>query len=196
MKLIYLIFQTFSLFSSFMVVNLSNSIYSVLFLILSFVNLSGILFLFGVDFLTFIFLIVYIGAIAILFLFVIMMLNVKLEHNKIIFKIGGPIISLILGVLIYQFIIYQNIYIELDLFNENYLIWLIQYYYLNNIEILGLILYTNYIFLFLVSSLILLIAMIGSIVMTIYQKKNIFKQEILFQTNKQLVDSIKFIKIR
>jgi len=181
------------LFGSGAFVSLSKtSIESVLFLILTFCNAAAILFLLNVEFLGLIFIIIYVGAIAVLFLFVIMMLNVKTEEQNIfsskdadlqktltkfiilnIFLIlSASSVYLFLGnvFLENEFYIFQGLYNNIFNFDS-----------LNNIDILGQVLYNYFLVCFLLAGLILLIALIGAIVLTLrfntFQKKqHVFRQ--------------------
>lgn len=181
-----------------MVISLKNPVHSVLFLILTFCNIIFLLLLLGAEFFSFILLIVYVGAIAVLFLFVIMMLNIKSKSQKINFIFLIPTILIL-------FIFFNNNFYGLiknfDLLvlfeNKNYFIsWLNENYNLKNIEVIGQVLYTDYFFLFLISSLVLLVAMIGVIVLTMHQKTNLKKQKIEFQIIKDINSSLKFLNLR
>lgn len=88
---LYFLFSSFALLASLMVISLSNAVHSVLFLILVFCNIAGLLLLLGAEFLSFMLLIVYVGAIAVLFLFVVMMLNIKKTSTTLSFFSIGPI---------------------------------------------------------------------------------------------------------
>jgi len=181
------------LFGSGAFVSLSKtSIESVLFLILTFCNAAAILFLLNVEFLGLIFIIIYVGAIAVLFLFVIMMLNVKTEEQNIFSSKDADLqktltkfiilnIFLILSASsVYLFL--GNIFLE----NEFYIFQglynnIFNFDSLNNIDILGQVLYNYFLVCFLLAGLILLIALIGAIVLTLrfntFQKKqHVFRQ--------------------
>lgn len=197
-QFLFYIFFFFSVLSSLMVISLKNPVHSVLFLILTFCNIIFLLLLLGAEFFSFILLIVYVGAIAVLFLFVIMMLNIKSRTQKINFIFLIPAILIL-------FIFFNNNFYELiknfDLLvlfpNKNYFIfWLNENYNLKNIEVIGQVLYTDYFLLFLISSLVLLVAMIGVIVLTMHQKTNLKKQKIEFQIIKDINSSLKFLNLR
>ena len=197
--IIFSLFSSFALISAIMVIGLSNAIHSILFLVLLFCNIIGILLLLGAEFLSLIFLIVYVGAIAVLFLFVIMMLNIKVNNYSLTkYKIILPLGSLITIVLVFQFLITINsIFIPFkDNFSEKWIIWANEYSFYTNIEVLGFILYTKYGFLFLLCSFILLIAMIGTIVLTMHQRIKTKKQNINIQLFRQSKESIKFTNLR
>jgi len=189
--------------SALLVIFSENSVYSVLFLILTFCNIILVLLLFGAEFLAFLLLIVYVGAIAVLFLFVVMMLNIKISKNfQLNFFVLYSLPILILTIFLF-FDYFWNFYLFFDILKPleiklQFTNWINQLFLSNNLETIGTILYSDYSFLFLVSSLILLIAMIGVIILTVHQK-TIFllkKQNINFQLTQNSKNLIKFIKIR
>nr|YP_009317585.1 NADH dehydrogenase subunit 6 [Pterocladiella media]AOX49037.1 NADH dehydrogenase subunit 6 [Pterocladiella media] len=191
-------FSSFALLSALMVITLANAVHSVLFLILVFCNIVGLLLLFGAEFLSFMFLIVYVGAIAVLFLFVVMMLNVKIS------SINLNLISLIpLGVLITFLFAYQlnlainEFHIVKTYFNQPKTVsWINEIDNISNIKAIGQVLYTDYSFLFLLSGLILLVAMIGTIILTMHQRIDVKKQKIEYQLIRNPSGVIKFIELR
>lgn len=197
-KFLFYIFFYFSILSSLMVISLTNPVHSVLFLILTFCNIIFLLLLLGAEFFSFLLLIVYVGAIAVLFLFVIMMLNIKLKTQKINFIFLIPIVIVLFFFLNNNFYELVKNFDLLILFSNkiNLVLWLNENYYLKNIEVIGYILYTDYFILFLISSLILLVAMIGVIVLTMHQKINLKKQKIEFQLMKNSNFSLKFLNLR
>ena len=197
--IIFSLFSSFALISAIMVISLSNAVHSILFLIFLFCNVIGLLLLLGAEFLSLIFLVVYVGAIAVLFLFVIMMLNVKISNYFVMkYKIILPLGGLIIMILIFQFLITINgIFVPFkNNFFREWIIWAAECNFYTNIEILGSVLYTKYGFLFLLCSFILLVAMIGTIVLTMHQRIKIKKQDINFQLFRQSKKSIKFIDLR
>ena len=193
---LFIIFSAFCLTSSIFVIWTKNPIFSVLFLIFSFFNVSALLFLFNFEFLPIAFLVVYVGAVAVLFLFVLMMLNIKLaellENYYNIVPVG----------LIFGFIfIYQLLFLlrfEFELFDnlDKYSVFFLSdfsnistiktnFYNLNyaftNIKLLGFALFSNYLYHFLISGLVLLLAMIAAIVLTLQKNfvnktQNVYKQ--------------------
>lgn len=185
--LLFSIFSSIALVSGVMVIRAKNPVHSVLFLILVFCNTSGLLVLLGLDFFAMILLVVYVGAIAVLFLFVVMMLNIKvaeMHENVLRYLPVGGIIGLLF--LLEIFLIVDNDYIPiLPTSSTNYLTYTAyagQIQSWTNISSVGNLLYTTYFFLFLVSSLILLVAMIGAIVLTLH-KTNLVKRQDVFQQN-------------
>ena len=159
--------------SSFLVITVKNPVHSVLFLVLVFLEVVFLLLTLEIEFLSLIFIVIYVGAIAILFLFVVMMLDLKvlrLPTNYLrYFSIGGIIGLFFLFILI--FFIKESIFLS-SLSNEliystNYKNWIINYDNLNNLKCIGQFLYTDYFIYFLMSGFLLLIGMIGPIVLTL-----------------------------
>ena len=189
--LLFYIFSSIAIVSGIMVISSRNPMHSVLFLVLVFCNAAGLLILLEVEFLAMLFLVVYVGAIAVLFLFVVMMLNIRVtELNESVLRyipIGGlilliflfEILSVINGDLVPFFssklFLFEsdNIILNQDL---NTVFWTNQIDPTSNIEALGIVLYTYYVYAFIVASLILLVAMIGAILLTMRKRTNGRKQ--------------------
>lgn len=145
----------------------STPINSVLFLILTFCNAAGILFIFSAEFLGLILIIVYVGAVAVLFLFVIMMIDVKIQHKseKSIIRLffeQNLIITLLLILISFEFLNSTNILFSLESFDS-----LFSLESLNNIDLLGQVLYNYYLVCVLIAGFILLVALVGAIVLTL-----------------------------
>lgn len=197
---LFYLFSSFALVSAIMVISLANAVHSVLFLIVVFCNVTGILILLGIEFLAFLLLIVYVGAIAVLFLFVVMMLNIKAKSSKIDI---WPLLILFLlftFIFIYQFLV--SISINFEQYNDandlTYLwtSWFNKNFTLTNTEIIGNVLYTNYSLVFIMSGFILLIAMIGTIVLTMHQKSDKKKQIITIQLLRNSLGVVKFVQLK
>lgn len=199
--ILFSIFSSIALVSSIMVIRAKNPVHSVLFLILVFCNSSALLVLLGLDFYAMILLVVYVGAIAVLFLFVVMMLNIKtaeIHENVLRYLPVGGIIGLIF--LLEIFLIVDNDYLPLldpAMRNMNVLTYTayaskIQSW--TNIESVGNLLYTTYFILFLVSSLILLVAMIGAIVLTMHKTAKVKRQDVFQQNTINYQTTIKKIR--
>nr|AHX02478.1 NADH dehydrogenase subunit 6 [Riquetophycus sp. HSY-2014a] len=195
---LFYLFSIFALISSLMVIGLSNAVHSVLFLILVFFNVAGLLLLFGAEFFAFMLLIVYVGAIAVLFLFVVMMLNIKINSTKISKFSILPIGILVFSILFNQFItsIYEFDLLKFQIKNFNFISWASENDNLSNIEVVGQVLYTYYSLLFLICGFILLVAMIGAIVLTMHQRVDVRKQKIEIQLARTSGNVIKFITLR
>jgi len=180
---IFNIYAILIVLSSLMVIASINPIHSVLFLILVFFNASALLVLLEVEFLAMIFLIIYVGAIAVLFLFVVMMLNIKIIISNVnILKylpIGG-VIAFIFLIEIALFLNYDLVVVS-DGLGIEYVEWIKQLGHVTNLESIGRLMYTYYYDLFLISGFILLVAMNGAIVLTLHintevKRQNIFNQ--------------------
>lgn len=181
--------------SSLLVILSENAVYSVLFLILTFCNIVFLLLLIGAEFFSFLLLIVYVGAIAVLFLFVVMMLNLK-KSDFFKFSNLAYFFPLIFLSLLFFFDLFKNINIFFDVLKNvktplSFTNWLLELNNQSNMQAIGNVLYTDFCLLFLISSLILLVSMIGVIVLTIHQKTNyiVKKQNI----NNQLIRNSKLV---
>lgn len=185
--LLFYVFSFFALISSIFVIISKNPVHSVFFLILVFCFSTGILLLLNVEFLGIIFIIVYVGAIAVLFLFVVMMLNIRLlDLNENVIKylpIAGVVGSIFFIELFY---IFKKDFVVIKLNTNSFELnnWLVNLNSVNNIESLGEILYTYYVYYFILGGIILLVAMIGSIVLTLYHNINVKRQLVYKQVGR------------
>ena len=191
MNFFFILFSTVTILSSLAVISSRNPVHSVLFLILAFVNSAGIFVLAGAEFLAMILLIVYVGAVAVLFLFVVMMLNVGLDEIKIQAKkyliSGGLVGGILLLELIFSFSNLDNIYKRSDaLFDDEDI---------TNTHAIGKVLYTDYFFMFQISGCILLVAMIGAIVLTLRKREGVRRQNISEQLKRNKENSIEIIRV-
>ncbi len=194
MKFLHSILCLLLFLSGLMVAFSANPVESVLFLILTFFNAGAILIMFNAEFLGLIFIIVYVGAIAVLFLFVIMMLNVKIHENifsKLFNKnFRNTIIALffvyLVSVVLFVYLksIFHSQNLPLDMNNAALLIDS-----LNNIDVLGQVLYNYYLVCFLVAGLILLVALVGAIILTL-RFNNVHKSQL---TSRQLSRTDNFL---
>ncbi|MDC0248092.1 NADH-quinone oxidoreductase subunit J [Pelagibacteraceae bacterium] len=196
-SLFFYFFSTIAVIAAVMVTISRNTVYSVFFLILDFVSISILFIMIGAEFLGMIMLIVYVGAVAVLFLFVVMMLNVgektnQQENKKTFFN--NISVGSIVGIIIFLELLvviggwkYKNTYISLS--NENTII------NLSNTHQLGKVLYTDYIYLFQISGMILLIGMIGAIILTFNKKENIKRQNYFDQIKRDRESSIKIVDV-
>ena len=188
---LFYILSGIALISSIMVISARNPVHSVLFLILAFFNAAGLLILMEMEFLSLIFIVVYVGAIAVLFLFVVMMLNVKIsevEDEVLQYLPVGGTIGLIFLFLIF-FIIEGDFVSFNGQANSIYLDWFQQVDVVSNIETLGQVLYTDYLVYFLLAGVILLIAMVGAIVLTMSTRTSLRRQLIFQQVSRDFDNS-------
>jgi NADH-quinone oxidoreductase subunit J len=194
-------FYTFSLiaiFSAIMVVASKNTVHSVFFLILDFISISCLFIMIGAEFLGMIMLIVYVGAVAVLFLFVVMMLNVAQQKNQW-FESTSDNTHIPIGLLISVVIFFELVIVvggwkyKPDLLlsvsveiNQN----------ITNTHSIGNILYTDYIHLFQLSGMILLVAMIGAIVLTYRKRSGIKRQSYLSQISREKSEGVSLVDVK
>jgi len=193
--LFFYFFSTVSVLSAIMVVLSRNTVYSVFFLILVFVSISILFIMIGAEFLGMIMLIVYVGAVAVLFLFVVMMLNVTEQITKSSVKkslINNISVGSIVGVIIFLELLlviggwkHKDNFTPLSNLDSNF----------NNTQALGNILYTEYIYLFQISGMILLVAMVGAITLTFTKRQNIKRQDYLTQINREKSSAVSLIDV-
>ena len=175
----FYIFSAVTIGSGFMVIAARNPVHSVLFLILAFVNAAGLFMLLGAEFLAMILVVVYVGAVAVLFLFVVMMLDVDFAELRQGFLQYLPIGALVGVILLAELlIVLGGWYFAPDGDDRRRFAPVTT---LTNTAALGDILYTRYIFLFQVAGLVLLVAMIGAIVLTLRHKAGVKRQSIAAQ---------------
>ena len=204
MTFLLVTFSILLLVSSFFVISSRNPVHSVMFLVLVFLSAAGLLFCLEVEFLALSFIIVYVGAIAILFLFVVMMLDIKIGDNSLgSFSYGllglslsfivsiGIILPLFEGVSVYPYpetSFFDNIKLFLNVGASNtehtYVSWLNQIDFITNLESIGQILYTYYFVFFLMSGFILFVAMTGALMLTLTLKKSVKKQIVYKQLSR------------
>ena len=194
-SLFFYFFSTIAVFSSLMVIVSRNTVYSVFFLILVFVSVSVLFIMIGAEFLGMIMLIVYVGAVAVLFLFVVMMLNVTEKNAKKSIRkgfINNISIGSIVGAIIFLELIvviggwkYKSSFIPLSETKIS----------ITNTHALGNILYTDYIHLFQISGMILLVAMIGAITLTFKKRDNVKKQNYFEQIKREKSSSISLVEV-
>jgi NADH-quinone oxidoreductase subunit J len=177
-----------------MVVVSRNPIYSVLFLVLVFCNVAGLVILLGAEFLAFVFIVVYVGAIAVLFLFVVMMINFKMVEVSGTLMSYLPLSAYIIGIIAIELylILSSEVFLGTAFVSYTYVDWVDVFFAKSNIESLGLVLYTHYVLLFFLSAVILLVAMIGSIVLTLLNRTNMKRQDIYEQVVRSAVLVRKF----
>ena len=187
-SLFFYFFSTIAVFSALMVTISKNTVYSVFFLILVFVSTSVLFIMIGAEFLGMIMLIVYVGAVAVLFLFVVMMLNVSLAEVKKGFSTHLPIGLLVSLIVFLEILVviggwkYKSDLVTTSSIVSNQKI--------TNTEAIGNLLYTDYIYLFQISGMILLVAMVGAIVLTFRKRKGIKRQNVFDQISKERADSV------
>ena len=183
-QLTFYIFSFVMLLSSLMVISTKNPVYSVLFLILAFLNAAGIFVILHAEFLAMILIIVYVGAVAVLFLFVVMMLDIKTTIEKSNILQYMPI-GLFVGFVFIAELVIVLINTKLELSNMQILSNpLNKFAELSNTKAIGSVLYTDYILHFQLAGVILLVAMIGSIVLTLRERTGVKRQSVVEQLSR------------
>jgi NADH-quinone oxidoreductase subunit J len=177
--LFFYLFAGVCVASAAMVISSRNPVHSVLFLILAFVNASGLFILLGAEFLAMILVVVYVGAVAVLFLFVIMMLDVDFAELREGFLEYLPFGLLIGGIFLLELLLVVGGWIINPTVTKSITAAIPAN--VSNTEALGLVLYTHYVYFFQVAGLVLLVAMIGAIVLTLRHKVNVKRQDINVQ---------------
>jgi len=193
----FYIFSIIAVISAILVTVSKNTVHSVFFLILDFISISCLFIMIGAEFLGMIMLIVYVGAVAVLFLFVVMMLNVAQQKNQwfISAESSGHIpIGLIISTIIFfeLIIVIGGWKYKPDLFNSNSSNTANE---ISNTHSLGQVLYTDYIHIFQISGMILLIAMVGSIVLTFRKREGVKTQSYIKQISRERSEGVEVLKI-
>ena len=193
-------FYTFSLIaivSAIMVTASKNTVHSVFFLILDFISISCLFIMIGAEFLGMIMLIVYVGAVAVLFLFVVMMLNVAQQKNQW-FASQDSSKHIPVGLIISTLIFVEIIIViggwkyKPEIFDINNSLTQIS---VSNTHSLGQILYTDYIHVFQISGMILLVAMIGAIVLTFRQRAGVKRQSYIKQISRERSQGVEVLEV-
>ena len=193
-------FYTFSFIavvSAIMVTVSKNTVHSVFFLILDFISISCLFIMIGAEFLGMIMLIVYVGAVAVLFLFVVMMLNVAQQKNQW-FASEENSKHIPVGLIISTIIFFELIIViggwkyKPDLFDLNNSMDNLN---VSNTHSIGQILYTDYIHVFQISGMILLVAMIGAIVLTFRKREGVKKQSYIKQISRERSDGVEVLDV-
>jgi NADH-quinone oxidoreductase subunit J len=191
--LFFYLFAIFCVGAAFMVIAARNPVHAVLFLILAFFNAAGLFVLLGAEFLAMILVVVYVGAVLVLFLFVVMMLDVDFAALKAGFLRYLPIGATVGLLLLVELILIAGAWITapgavaqapMPSASE-----------IGNTEAIGLILYTRYVYLFEVAGLILLVAMIGAIVLTLHHKRDVRRQHVVEQVSRTRAASVELVEV-
>lgn len=192
--LFFYLFAGLCVASAFMVIAAKNPVHSVLYLILAFVNASGLFVMMGAEFLAMILIVVYVGAVAVLFLFVVMMLDVDFAELKQGALQYLPIGLLIGGIFLAELVLIVGAWaigpavpaaITAPIPTN-----------IPNTEALGLVLYTRYVYFFEAAGMILLVAMVGAIVLTLRHKERVRRQSIPAQNARTPATAIEVVKVK
>ena len=190
----FYVFSAIAVASAVMVVSARNPVHAVLFLILVFFNAAGLFMLAGAEFLALILIVVYVGAVAVLFLFVVMMLDVDFASLRTgilqyapIGAVVGIVLLLELLLVAGSFVVSPEIAASSGLpINDA----------VDNTRALGQVLYTRYVFLFQGAGAVLLVAMIGAIVLTLRHKPNVKRQDPVVQVGRKVSETLEVVKVK
>ena len=195
----FYVFSTIAIVSAIMVTASKNTVHSVFFLVLDFISVSCLFIMIGAEFLGMIMLIVYVGAVAVFFLYVVMMLNVAQQKNQWFLSSQSSRhipIGLIIGIIIFFELIiviggwkYKPELIEKTNSTSSF-------EGISNTHSLGQILYTDYIHVFQISGMVLLVAMIGAIVLTFRQREGVKKQSYIKQISRERSEGVKVLEVQ
>tara|TARA_B100001939_G_scaffold205119_1_gene176519 strand:- start:824 stop:1444 length:621 start_codon:yes stop_codon:yes gene_type:complete len=187
-SLFFYIFAGVTCLAGLMVISSRNPVHSVLFLILAFFNSAGLFVLLGAEFLAMLLVVVYVGAVAVLFLFVVMMLDINFAELREGFQrympLGLGVGGILLTEILFVFFNREEMPENVNLVSE-----------VSNTRALGRVLYTDYIYLFQVAGLLLLVAMIGAITLTLRRRENVRKQLISAQNDRTREETIQVVKV-
>ena len=196
--LFFYFFSTIAVISAIMVTASKNTVHSVFFLILDFISISCLFIMIGAEFLGMIMLIVYVGAVAVLFLFVVMMLNVAQQKNQW-FASKDSSKHIPVGLIISTLIFFEIIIViggwkyKPEIFDINNSF---AQNSISNTHSLGQILYTDYIHVFQISGMILLVAMVGAIVLTFRQRSGVKKQSYIKQISRERAEGVEVLEVQ
>jgi NADH-quinone oxidoreductase subunit J len=192
----FYLFASVCVGSAVMVITARNPVHSVLYLILAFVNASGLFVLMGAEFLAMILVVVYVGAVAVLFLFVVMMLDVDFVALKRGVLQYLPIGLLIGAIFLAELVLVVGGWTIAPELSQAITAPIPPIASTGNTEALGQVLYTRYIYFFQAAGLVLLVAMIGAIVLTLRHKPNVKRQNISEQVARTKATAIEVVKVR
>ncbi|MDE0406949.1 MAG: NADH-quinone oxidoreductase subunit J [Alphaproteobacteria bacterium] len=191
--LAFYVFAAVATAAGVMVISSRNPVHSVLFLILAFFNAAGLFVLLGAEFLAMLLVVVYVGAVAVLFLFVVMMLDINFAELREGFLQYLPVGAVVGAVLLAELALVGGSWVlsegagktPLPVPDEK----------MTNTHALGHVLYTDYIYLFQAAGLVLLVAMIGAIVLTHRRRTGVHRQRIATQLDRRREDTIEVVKV-
>lgn len=186
--LFFYLFAGVMLASGLMVVVSRNPVYSVLFLILAFFNAAGLFVLIGAEFLAMLLVVVYVGAVAVLFLFVVMMLDINFSEMRAGFQKYLPLGLVVGGILVFELVaaMYGDVFSGATLPEAMDI---------SNTRALGNVIYTKYMYLFQVAGLILLVAMIGAISLTMRKREGVRRQSIAAQNLRSRAETVEVVSV-
>jgi NADH-quinone oxidoreductase subunit J len=193
--LFFYLFSAVCIASAVMVIASKNPVHSVLFLILAFVNAAGLFLLLGAEFLAMILIVVYVGAVAVLFLFVVMMLDVDFAELRQGFLQYLPVGALVGCIFLAELLLVVGAWAIGPNVAQSITAPIPPLTAMTNTEALGLVLYTRYVYFFQAAGLVLLVAMVGAIVLTLRHKPNVKRQSISAQVGRTRAQSVEVVKV-
>jgi NADH-quinone oxidoreductase subunit J len=193
--LAFYLFAAITLAAGVMVISARNPVHSVLFLILAFFNSAGLFVLMGAEFLAMILVVVYVGAVAVLFLFVVMMLDINFVELRQGFLQYLPVGALIGLVLLVELLLVLGAWVAAPEATTVAQVPILPLDQVSNTRALGEVLYTKYVYLFQAAGLVLLVAMIGAIVLTLRQREGVRRQSISKQVSLRREEAIEVKKV-
>ena len=195
-SLAFYLFASITVVAAVMVISSRNPVHSVLFLILAFFNSAGLFVILGAEFLAMILVVVYVGAVAVLFMFVVMMLDINFTELRQGFLQYLPIGALVGVILVMELaMVLGGMAISPDL-AQNFASPTPKPEVISNTVALGRILYTDYIYFFQSAGMILLVSMIGAIVLTHRTRDGVRKQKIYQQVERRPEDTVEVVKVK
>jgi len=177
----FYLFAFVTIASGVMVISVRNPVHAVLFLILAFFNAAGLFILLAAEFIAMILIIVYVGAVAVLFLFVVMMLDVDFAELRAGFAKYLPVGGLIGGILLAQLLLVMSAWSVAPEGALQITERIPAAEAVTNAEAIGRVLYTKYIFFFQMAGMVLLVAMVGAIVLTLRHREGVKRQDVAEQ---------------
>ena len=193
-NILFYIFSSVLVLSALAVITVKNPVHSVLFLIFSFFNAAGLFVLLGAEFIAMLMVIVYVGAVAVLFLFVVMMLNVNFHEFRAGFKKYLPVGLLVAIVMFAELVLVVQYSISSNAAVVQSVSPMLDG--VSNTTVLGMMLYTKYAYPFQLAGLVLLVAMIGAIVLTHRTRGDVRKQSISKQISRSRAGSVEVVKVQ
>ncbi len=190
----FYVFAVIAVASAFMVISSRNPVHSVLWLILTFVNAAGLFMIAGAEFLALILIVVYVGAVAVLFLFVTMMLDVDFASLRTGMLQYAPIGIVVGVILLLELLLVGGSYFMAPTIGGAPVIPIDQT--IDNTRALGQVIYTRYVFLFQLAGAVLLVAMVGAIVLTLQHKPNVKRQDVVRQTSRKRDEATELVKVK
>ena len=192
----FYLFAAACIASAILVVTARNPVHSVLFLIIAFVNASGLFILLGAEFLAMILIVVYVGAVAVLFLFVVMMLDVDFAELRQGFLNYLPVGFLVGAILLAELLFIVGAWVIGPGVPKAITAPIPATSAISNTQALGLVLYTRYVYFFEAAGVILLVAMIGAIVMTLHHRPDVKRQNVGAQIARRRANAIDVVKVK